>query len=123
MANTPTDRKGAMTTTLYRRKQVPPPSLPHRATAVLDGKDIERDALIAVDNEPGLWKFRYVYEPDGAIVVFGGLPGREHVRSFRPDRCHPAKTRKPRKQMTEEQREAAAIRMAHARRFLERKEG
>jgi len=94
-----------MTTTTYRRKQIPPPNLPHRATA-----------------EPGLWKFRYVYEPDGAIVVFGGLPGREHIRSFRPHRCHPAKTRKPRKQMTEEQREAAAIRMAHARRFLDRKE-
>lgn len=99
---------------LTRRRTVPV-DLPQEPFVVLDGQRIEPGQPIVIDGLRGEYVFRYRYLPDGSIAVYGGQGQYRQFRAVRPDRCHPPRKRRKRWQMTEEQRAAAAERLAKAR--------
>lgn len=61
--------------------------LGHEAAATLpDGRTVEYGDVVKVPGEPGaVFKFRYARHQGAELTVFGGLPGRESMRSFRAD--------------------------------------
>lgn len=97
------------------RRRACPVELPHETFVILDGQRIEPGQPIQIDGLRGEYVFRYRYLRDGSITVYGGEGQHRQFRAIRPDRCHPPKKRRKRWQMTEEQRAAAAERLAKAR--------
>lgn len=68
-------------------------SLRHEATATLpNGKVLENGDLLTVRGEPGAkFKFRYARHDGAEITCFGGRPGHEQWRAFRPEQIRTAK--------------------------------
>jgi len=100
---------------LFKRKLGGGPVLPHSHELVIDGITVEVGQTITIAGEDGLFKFKWVYQPDGSVTVWGGTTGHEQYRSFPLAKVRIKKAPRKRPIYTEEQLEALRERAAKAR--------
>lgn len=63
-------------------------------TAVLDGVEISAGDRFIVEDDEGVYKFKWL-EADGSLTCWGGSSQRASYRTFPAERCHPVGWSKP----------------------------
>lgn len=100
---------------LFKRKLGNGPVLPHSHDLVIDGITVEVGQMVRIDGEDGVFKFKWVYGPDGSVTVWGGATGHEQFRSFPLTKVRLQKAPRKKPIYTEAQLEALRERAAKAR--------